>query len=269
MRTAYLRGREHTKLGAVAAIAEGSAAIALSRGGAAKRYAHRDPNEDVAAFAVGEAGVLLAVADGHGGCDAAEIAVERLLERHAKAWTQREAPALRSAWESTAREAILGANTAILERLAGTGVESARTTLAFALARPDQGWLAFASLGDSHVFRAGGGPVVDLAARDGRLCFLGHAPETEKSLREKCVVGSEALGSARALVLVTDGISERGIGVEVPEDAVADALHAVERRPAELRSLEAARGVVERALDAHRRHDAGDNVSSSVVWLPR
>ena len=49
MRSALLRGREHGLLGAVDAIAEGNAAIALSRGGAAKRYAYREPNEDAAA----------------------------------------------------------------------------------------------------------------------------------------------------------------------------------------------------------------------------
>jgi hypothetical protein len=48
MRTGLLLGREHQLLGGVAAIAEGSCAIALSLGGAKKVYEHRDPNEDAA-----------------------------------------------------------------------------------------------------------------------------------------------------------------------------------------------------------------------------
>ena len=87
MRSALLRGRDHTRLGITAAVAEGRAAIALSRGGAPKSYRYRDPNEDAALFVEGEGGILLAVADGHGGCDAAETAVEKLLARFAPAWT--------------------------------------------------------------------------------------------------------------------------------------------------------------------------------------
>src|SRR3972149_99852 len=75
MRSGLLHGREHTKIGAVAALAEGRCAIALSRGGYAKGYVHRDPNEDAAAFAFGAEGMLLAVADGHGGHEAAGVAV--------------------------------------------------------------------------------------------------------------------------------------------------------------------------------------------------
>ena len=112
MRSALLRGRDHTRLGITAAVAEGRAAIALSRGGAPKSYRHRDPNEDAALFAEGEGGILLAVADGHGGCDAAETAVERLLARFAPAWTDAAAPGLREGWASAggrrARRAELG-----------------------------------------------------------------------------------------------------------------------------------------------------------------
>jgi hypothetical protein len=43
MRSGLLRGREHTKLGAVATLAEGPCAIALSRGGHKKTYRHRAP----------------------------------------------------------------------------------------------------------------------------------------------------------------------------------------------------------------------------------
>ncbi len=72
MNTAVLRGREQTLLGGLSAIAEGDAAIVVSRGGARKPYASVHPNEDVAAFARGEGGTLLTVADGHHGREAAE-----------------------------------------------------------------------------------------------------------------------------------------------------------------------------------------------------
>ena len=68
-------------------------------------------------------------------------------------------------------------------------------------------------------------------------------------------------------MLVTDGLSEQGIGVAVPEDAVAESLTAAESKPFDLRPLETARGLVERALAAHVRHRAGDNVAAAAVWL--
>ena len=50
---AALYGRDCQTLGAIDAVSEGHAAIALSRGGARKPYAHVDPNEDSALFAYG------------------------------------------------------------------------------------------------------------------------------------------------------------------------------------------------------------------------
>ena len=67
MRKGVLRGREHTGIGQIACVAEDELALAISRGGAAKRYAYKDPNEDAAGFATGTGGRLLAVADV--GCD--------------------------------------------------------------------------------------------------------------------------------------------------------------------------------------------------------
>ena len=60
MRSARLLGRDQSALGAVAAIAEGRAAITLSLGGALKTYHHTDPNEDAACFALGAGGMLAA-----------------------------------------------------------------------------------------------------------------------------------------------------------------------------------------------------------------
>ncbi len=250
-----------------AAVAEGRAAIALSRGGAPKSYRHRDPNEDVALFAEGEGGILLAVADGHGGCDAAEAALDRVLAGFAPAWTTASAPGLRERWTAQAPIWLAELNAAILERVALGGPDTSRTTLALALLRPGDDLLAFASLGDSHIFQLTAGEVLELGHEDGRrTCYLGFASETPESLDGKYVAGAHGLAGTRAIVLVTDGLTERGIGVAVPEDAVAECAELAARELPELRPLGAARGVVERALAEHRRHRAGDNVAAAVAW---
>jgi serine/threonine protein phosphatase PrpC len=268
MRSALLRGRDHTHLGVTAAIAEGRAAIALSRGGAPKSYSHRDPNEDVALFVLGEGGILLAVADGHGGCDASEAALEKLLAVHAPAWTAVEAPDLRGSWPARACGALADLNAAILERVARGGADTARTTIAFALLRPAEDLLAFASLGDSHIFQLVAGEAQELGHEgERRSCYLGRASETAESLEDKHVAGVQSLAGTRAVVVATDGLSEQGIGVAVPEDAVAECAAAAEQGKPDLRPLATARGVVERALAEHRRHRSGDNVAAAVAWL--
>jgi serine/threonine protein phosphatase PrpC len=268
VRSALLRGRDHTRLGATAAIAEANAAIALSRGGAPKSYRHRDPNEDAALFVLGEGGILLAVADGHGGCDAAEAVIEKLLARHAPAWTAAAAPGLAESWVKQACTVFAELNAAVLERVALGGADTARTTVAVALLRPAEDLLAFAAMGDSHVFQLADGAVQELG-HDGehRACYLGRASETAESLERKHAAVVERLAGTRAVVLATDGLSEQGIGVAVPEDAVAECIEAAERGRPELRPLATARGVVERALAEHRRHRSGDNVAAAVAWL--
>jgi serine/threonine protein phosphatase PrpC len=268
MRSAVLRGREHTRFGAVATIAEGPAAIGLSRGGAGKPYAHAEPNEDVAAFACGPGGVLLAVADGHGGCLAAEAAIEHLLCTRGPAWTAERGPVVGLAWESDVREALAGVHDEVVARATRAGRDATRTTLALALVRPADDLLAFASVGDSHVFHAGAAETVELGAvEETGMIFLGRPDETPASLRDKCVVGSEVLGATRAVVLVTDGISEKGIGVDVPETTVAETVARAADGAADLRPLEVARGVVQAAVEAHRGRGAGDNVASAVWFV--
>jgi hypothetical protein len=267
MRTGLLLGREHQLLGGVAAIAEGSCAIALSLGGAKKLYEHRDPNEDAAGFAEGEGGLLVLVADGHGGHQAAEVASLQLLSSAAERWTAREAIGLRERWLEEASEVLHECNAAILDCAVRGGPEASRTTLAFALLRPRDDLLAFASMGDSHLFHAGAIEVVDLAFDAKRQgFFLGFPSETRESLRERSVCGCEALRGTRAVLLASDGFSERGIGVDHPEAVVAECVAAAARARPPLRALEAARGVAEAALAAQRRQRSGDNVASAVVW---
>jgi serine/threonine protein phosphatase PrpC len=269
MRSAMLRGREHQKIGSVELVAEEASAIALCRGGAAKTYSHTDPNEDAVLFANGDGGSLIAVADGHGGDWGAERALESLLDGVAEAWT-----AAAPAWEENARwceaayTAIADANATILAGAAEMGLPPAHTTLSLALLRPAQRLLLHASVGDSHVFRARDEGVEDIgwAALGRSRCFyLGYPPELRD--REKAHVACEDLDGALALVLATDGVSERGIGLEDPPDTLAGLLAGTAGCAPDLRPTEACRGLVEAALEAQRRQRAGDNVACAA-WLP-
>jgi serine/threonine protein phosphatase PrpC len=273
VRSALLRGRDHVELGSVAAEAEGPAALALSRGGAAKAYAYTDPNEDAALFATGPGGTLLAVADGHDGFAASELALDHLLHQPAAQWIAAEAldPA---SWERHALAALLDANAAIRREVEGSPTPRSCTTLCLAVVRPAEGRLLFATMGDSHLFAARRDGVTDHGARAhprtrSRLgsFFLGWGEETEASLREKCVIGVEPLAGCRAVLLATDGLSERHVGVADAPGTVAACVADAARAAPELRALEAARGLVELALRAHARHGAGDNVASAVAWL--
>jgi len=266
MRRGVLRGREHTELGAVAALAEGRCALALSRGGYRKGYRHRDPNEDVAGFALGAGGALLAVADGHGGGEAAELAVALLLERFADGWT--EAEGLAAAWPDQAQRALVHLHAEILAHASGGGNPEARTTLALALVRPGEDLFALASLGDSHVFVADARAARDLAQRaGGRPAYLGSPALEPHEVAARAVVAAGPLAHAQAIALATDGLSEEGIGVDAPDAAVLAALAGSASARADLRPLETARALVERALASHRQRRAGDNVAVAM-WLP-
>jgi serine/threonine protein phosphatase PrpC len=266
MRSGLLCGREHTKIGAVAALSEGRCAIALSRGGYAKGYAHRDPNEDATAFAFGADGTLLAVADGHGGHEAAALAVSVLLTRFAEAWTA--ATPVGPAWPAQARGALELLHQEIVGSASRGGNPDARTTLALALARPGENLLLFASVGDSHVFAAGSAGATDLAQRgDARPAYLGSLSLDPEELSARAQIGSTPLTATRALALATDGLSEEGIGVVAPEAAVLEVLARAERANPDLRPLEAARGIVDCALASHRQQRAGDNIAAAVLLL--
>jgi len=267
VRSALLRGREHLDLGAVDAIAEGRAAVAISMGGARKAYAHTDPNEDAAAFALGRAGALLAVADGHRGFEASEVLLEHLLHHPAPQWTE-PGGVTAEAWTRHALAVLCDANAEILRERLHSEHGDARTTLALALVLPAQGLLLHAAVGDSHLFRVGREAVEDLAAPEGpEAFFLGHGPETPESLARKARIGVCRLEETRALVLATDGLSEKHVGVEDPSATVAEVTRAAREAAPDRRALEAARGVLEAALAAHRRNPSGDNAAVAVMWL--
>ena len=72
------------------------------------------------------------------------------------------------------------------------------------------------------------------------------------------------------MALATDGLSERGIGVEDPARTVHECIARIEPgTAADLSALRACRSIVEDAMNAHRRQKAGDNLACSVVWLGR
>ncbi len=271
MQTALLRGREHPILGAVAVVSEGPLAIALSRGGAPKRYAHVDPNEDAAVFAAGPGGLLLAVADGHNGHSAAETALERLLAGWAPDWTRAQAAELRERWAEQAAQALGDLCGAIQLRAACGGAPLSRTTFSAVLVRPHESWLGWIAIGDSHLFLLEESDALELAAADpAQLFFLGHPEESCDSIGAKLRSGTRALCGVRAVALVTDGISERGIGVDAPSAAVAEAARSAGARVGgqpERLALETARGIVASALEAHRANRSGDNVAAAVAWL--
>jgi len=268
VRTALLRGREHLELGAIDLISEGRVAIALSLGGARKAYAHTDPNEDAVAFAQGRAGTLLAVADGHRGFEASEVTLEYLLETPAPHWAEFGAVSPES-WARQVLAALCDANAEIRRERSPSDEGRSRTTLALALVLPEHDAVLYASVGDSHVFLVGRDEAVDLASRgEQRPYFLGHGDETPESLGEKCNVGVAPLGDALAVVLASDGLSERNIGVADAPAAAHAATVSEAEAPRELRPARIARALCEIALEAHRANPSGDNIAAAVVTLP-
>lgn len=274
MTSALLRGRAHTTLGDVGAVAQGPCAIALSRGGARKLYAHQEPNEDAVLFALGERGALVAVADGHHGADGSEVALEWLLAHAAPDWLGSSTlTTSEDQWRRDVVGSFMQIDRAITAKARSSGLMAAPTTLSLAIARPAEGHTWHASVGDSHVFEvipvAGGRSMVrDHSAgmlRPQEIGYLGDGFESEKAL-EKCTeTGLSSMAGIRALALATDGLSERGIGVIDPSEEVARLADA--EVSDELRALTLARGLVDVALDAQRQQGSGDNVGTAVLWI--
>jgi serine/threonine protein phosphatase PrpC len=271
VRSARLLGYQHHKLDVVAAIGEGPAAITLSRGGAHKNYSHTDPNEDASCFALGTGGTLVAVADGHHGARGAECAVEWLLEGPADAWTAAD-PAASSpeAWCEQMTSALQQIHRAVIAQGESLRVAPAPTTLSMAIVRPREDLVVHASVGDSHLFLASPDAARDVgwATTGKRGCyFLGESYEGGVLEEWHWVVGCESLERVAAVVVASDGLSERRIGVEDPEAAAAAAsAHGSSVEPA-LRPLETCKHVTETALQAHRDNNAGDNIAAAVAWL--
>jgi serine/threonine protein phosphatase PrpC len=269
VRSAVLRGRDHQVLGEIAAVGEGPAGVAMCMGGAAKTYHHSDPNEDVALFAVGEVGWLTAVADGHRGFEASEIAIDHMLANPAPQWTDGGVFDMQR-WERHVLAVLADANDEILREVLNSEKSGARTTLAIALVAPKEGRLYYAAIGDSHIFRVADRHAEDLAIRenaDDGAYFLGHGDETADSLREKCEIGSVSLANTRAVVLATDGLSERHIGVASPELAVLESVDRAQLEDPGVRPIVTCRRLIHEAIDAQISNRAGDNICAATLWI--
>jgi hypothetical protein len=265
VRSAQLRGPDHTRLAGVAALAEGPVALALSRGGARKRYAHKEPNEDVLGFAWSEWGRVIAVADGHAGSGAACLAIDRVLSQHAPPWLERAPLALDARFGDEVATLLRDIHTRIL---ADAAVASARTTLALALARPREGWLGLASIGDSLLFCVSDAGARKLASETpARTPYLGTPKFDAGDLIEASWMELLPLRGLRSVVLASDGFSQPELGVRDPEGVLSHALAQASRESAELRPLAFARDLTARAVAAQREQQAGDNVACAVLWL--
>jgi hypothetical protein len=274
VKTAFLRGREHHEIGGIALEGLGRVAIALSRGGARKTYDHTDPNEDCAAFAMGEGGELVIAADGHHGDLGSEAALEALLTDFAPRVTAASAPTKSpEAWRELAFEALLAANRAVLESAGRMKIQPAPTTLVLAILRPADDLFVHASVGDSHLFAIDAAGATELGGRDPAwefTPFLGYEQASRVLLERYARVGVRGLADLRAVALVTDGLSEPGIGVEDPARTVHASVARIEAgTAADLSAVRTCRGIVEDAMRAHRRQKAGDNLACSVAWLGR
>ena len=271
MREATLLGHDHTEIGRLATVAEGPAAIALSRGGAVKTYSCVDPNEDAVFFSFSPEAVLLAVADGHDGDHGSASAVGSLRDGWAERWAGSDGPVNSEDWAVEAARAVAAANHAVLDEAAARALPPAPTTFAFALWRRREGVVHGASVGDSHVFYCAEHETRDLAGdvlrERKRTAFLGRGALTDEGAAEITVVESRPAHLLKALVLASDGLSERGIGVEDPAAAVHEALIIGLRSEIEIRPLSVAKAVAETAMAAHRRQAAGDNIACAVALL--
>jgi len=268
MRSGLLRGAEHTQLGAISTLAEGRAAIALSRGGAPKTYQYTEPNEDACAFAYEGESSLVAVADGHWGSGGSVLALERILSHHAPRWLSQSgvggASTLASRWCDDAPDVLADLNHTLLaeadESLIG------RTTLSLCL-QPAGGKLLVLSAGDSHIFAYGGKQVRELCPQPegSRACYLGDPSLEREGLRDgaRADVVSGWIG---AVLLATDGLSESGIGVDDPVSSASHATQMARAAEPELKPLTAARTLASEALLAQRRNRSGDNVGTACLW---
>lgn len=267
MRSALLRGRDCDRLGTIETIAEGPAAIALSRGGAPKVYDYVDPNEDACLFAIGEGGVLVALADGHNGEYGARRLIEGIEAELAPAACAARPPSLDAAgWCDFLYAGVRAAASGIEEYRAAHQLALAPTTLSLAVIRQREGCWAWCCVGDSHAFRVDAAAAHDLGLRTDesrRGYFLGKPPESWH--RDATSLGFEPLGDTRAVVLASDGLSENGIGLDDPAAAVFEAVTAAREIEPGRRNQWLARELAERANASHRKRRSGDNISTAVV----
>jgi len=270
LRSGSLVGAQHPDLGAIDTIAEGACAIAISRGGANKVYDHIDPNEDCALFATGAGGSLLAVADGHHGSHGAQAAIEALARETAPAACASNSPAqAEGSWADWLYAELQRTNAAVVTDAVQRNLAPAPTTLCVVVIRPAEEEWSWAAVGDSHIFRFDSTAAQDFGwqaspDRRGRAHFIGV--DEEPWHRANTALGWAPLGDTEAIVLATDGLSERSIGLEDPAAGVAAAVAGAREIPEPRRAQWLARDIAARANTAHCEHKSGDNVAAAV-WI--
>lgn len=270
LRSGSLVGAQHPDLGAIATVAEGACAIAISRGGANKVYDHVDPNEDCALFATGGGGSLLAVADGHHGSHGAQAAIEALARDTAPAACATASPTQAEAgWTDWLYDELQRTSAAVVRDAAQRKLAPAPTTLCVVVIRPAEQEWSWAAIGDSHIFQFDSTEAHDCGwqaspDRLGRAHFMGVAEESWH--RANTALGWAPLGDTEAIVLATDGLSERNIGLKNPASGVAAAAVGAREIEEPRRAQWLARDVAARANAAHCEHKSGDNVAAAV-WI--
>jgi serine/threonine protein phosphatase PrpC len=240
---AALWGHDHVELGRTASKAAGPrAAVAISRGGAAKLYSYVDPNEDVACAVAGDHATLLAVADGHNGMTASRIAIEVVL-RHIG---EEPPPGLTdSDWVT-----LFGiVNEAILAAKLGTDTPHSACALSCALVTRD--FLSWASAGDTAVVVARPGASRGRQLNREAMRFVGH-PMKPRALERVVGRGTRTLEEGEWVALITDGYSEfAGRPAESLPSVLVSAADDAET---------GARAIVDHAC----ARGAGDNVAAAV-----
>lgn len=243
---AVLWGREHVEYGHVESLSVAAdVAIALTRGLRPKAYRWTDPNEDVVAAVVGERATLLAVADGHHGVVASQIAVATVLE----GLGDDPPPELDDdelvALFAQASMAVLTATRDLGDAL-GRG---SATTLSIALLSGRR--LCWAAMGDSSVLVTEAGQGMELTTADN--AFLG-SPMTAHRIGRLLQRGRGTLGAQAWVALASDGFANFRTGGSTAEAAGAVLDGAIDPD-------KAARALIEHAFAG----GAGDNVAVAVA----
>jgi serine/threonine protein phosphatase PrpC len=258
-RTLLLLGPDHPELrdlatGGLATPLAGAAVLvgaALSAGWMPKTVPAVEPNEDGVLAAVGPAGVLLAVADGHRG-SAAAVAALRALAGRVPDLLGPDAGAIDGAVR--AADFAAAAHAAVTDRgSGGVGPPPARTALSLVVVT-----------GEAY-FTVSYGDTVTAVVRHGRLQTLGVPREfLGPALPRDPLAGHPVERHRRrpgdVLVLVTDGVPDY-LGRAFPA-VVAEVMRVAS---SERDAMTAARALVSRAGVA----GAGDNITAAVLLEAR
>ena len=237
LRSSLLLGVDHAQLGEVRIEELGpSVAVGISRGRFPKGYPHVDPNEDAVFAAADGETVVMAVADGHSGFDAALAAIRAV----ADAPLPTRAVALDTVVRDRVWAAVEAVNAVVGHLVAPR--DASRTSLTVAATR--HGRIATCTIGDTACFVT----TRRRATRIGGVTrFL--APDTDASAIH---VEAAHLPSRGTVILASDGVL----------DFVGDPAHQI-RQVAGM----APAASVESLISAAFSGGAGDNVSVATQRL--